>query len=135
MSKVESDALRSIRGSAGELEQAVRARDAARAVEQACAEDGVLLPPDQPMVRGKAQIAELLQGMFRIGLRDLTLEAVSAEASGELAYEVGRYRMMLDLEGTGRVEEEGKYLTVLRRQPNGAWKAVASVYNVDAPRG
>ncbi len=133
MSTVGSDALRAIRESAAALEQAVRSRDAARAVEQACAEEGVLLPPDQPMLRGKAQIAELLQGMFRIGLRDLALEAVSAEASGDLAYEVGRYRMRLDLEGMGPVEEEGKYLAVLRRQADGEWKAVASVYNVDAP--
>jgi ketosteroid isomerase-like protein len=133
MSADQPDALREIQGSAGELERAVRARDAARAVERACAEDVLLLAPDQPMARGKAQIAELLQGMFRIGLRDLTLETVSADASGDLAYEVGRYRMKLDLEGAGQVEEEGKYLAVLRRQPDGAWKAVASVYNLDAP--
>ena len=121
-----------IRPTARELERAVRARDAARAVEHTCAEDGVLLPPDQPMMRGKAQIAELLQGLFRIGLRDLTIEPVAAEASGDLAYEVGKYRMSLDLEDTGPAEEEGKYLTVLRHQPDGEWKAVASAYTVDA---
>ncbi len=134
MSEGKPAAVRAIRRGVRQLERAVRDRDAARAVEQASAEDGVLLPPDQPMLEGKAQIAELLQGMFRIGLRDLTLEAVSADCSGDLAYEVGRYLMRLDLEGTGSVEEEGKYLTVLKRQPDGTWKAVASVYNVDAPR-
>ena len=50
------------------------------------------------------------------------------ETSGVLACEVGRYMMRIDLEGISPIEEEGKRLTVHRRQPDGSWKIVADAF-------
>ena len=52
-----------------------------------------MLPPDATEVAGREAIQGLWQGWLDDGLKDLTLEAIEVEASGDLAYEIGSFGM------------------------------------------
>lgn len=60
----------------------------------------------------------------------LTWDPIYAEvaASGDLGYTVGRYTASSG-SGDAAARQEGTYLTVWRRQPNGAWKVQADIGN------
>jgi len=51
---------------------------------------------------------------------DITADRV--EGSGDLAYARGTYRLSLDCGGDAPVDSEGVFLSVHRRQQDGAWR-------------
>jgi ketosteroid isomerase-like protein len=51
-------------------------------------------------------------------------------ASGDLGYTIGRWEFT-GAEGSAR----GSYVTIWRRQPDGSWKVVVDIGDVDAPEG
>ncbi len=55
------------------------------------------------------------------------------ESSGAVAYGIGRYTLALTPPGGSPVQDVGKYVVTDRRQRDGAWKAVADVFNSDRP--
>jgi ketosteroid isomerase-like protein len=118
------DAARSIRDMDEEFMRNVRARDISRLVEQFYADDARLLPPGRPEVTGKAAILEAWNGMFMGGLEAVELDTHHVDASGELAYGVGTYRLTLQ----GALSR-GKYVVVYRRRPDGSYRAIADIFN------
>ena len=48
---------------------------------------------------------------------------------GSMAYDYGRYVLEYAFEGDDRVVNEGNYLTVWRRQPDGRWLRAAHIWN------
>ncbi|HET8547372.1 MAG TPA: DUF4440 domain-containing protein [Bryobacteraceae bacterium] len=118
------DAARSIRDMDEEFMRNVRARDVNRLVEQFYADDARLLPPGRPELTGKAAILEAWNAFFQSGLEALDLDTHHVEASGELAYGAGTYRLIMN--GTAT---RGKYVVVYRRRPDGAYRAVADIFN------
>ena len=113
-----------------ELEQTfvlhARAKDAAALTEMFYAEDAQLLAPGVPVLRGKAAIRAFWTEFMKIAGADVTLEAETVEASGDMAYCVGRY------DGTiAGARQHGKYVVVFRRQADGGYKAVADAFNAD----
>ena len=59
------------------------------------------------------------------------------EGIGELAFVRGRYSMTLEPEGApGPVNDEGKYIEIRERQPDGSWLLARDIFNSDlAPGG
>ena len=54
--------------------------------------------------------------------------------AGDLAYSQGAYTATMTNPKTKKVvTETGKFVTVYKKQPVGAWKAVADIWNADAP--
>jgi ketosteroid isomerase-like protein len=106
------------RFNAGELDELV---------EGFYAEDASLLPPDHEMVSGRLEVRAALQGMVEAGMGDVSMETVKVEASGDLAYRIGRYSL-------GRpTADRGKFIEVHRRQPDGSFRCVADIFNSDGP--
>jgi len=109
---------------------AFRRKDA-RAIADGFVADGSILVPNQPIARGHAAITNAWSGL--IGLPGIEIHwgstFVEAAASGELAYEVGTYRLSFD-GPAGRVEDRGKYVVVWK-QENGAWKIAVDIFNSD----
>ena len=99
------------------------------------AEDAQLLPPNAPLMSGHAAIKECWRGMVSAGLKISVLETKRIEESGDLAYGVGVYELTLSPPGGGTISDKGKYVVVYRRQPGGAWKAVADIFNSSRPAG
>ena len=93
------------------------------------ADDGALLAPGAPLAEGRDAVRAVWTTL--VGLPGLALEwtpaSVRVSGAGEMAYEIGTYRMSVD-GPSGRVEDEGKYLVVWRRTGDG-WKVGADAFN------
>ena len=131
-------------GSRSAEERAIRAADAAwskagaaKDLEQTLsfyAEDAVLLAPNAPAAVGRPAVRAAWIEEFKDPANSLSwrAEAVAVSRSGELAYARGSYDATYTSGGRA-VREHGKYLAVWKKQPNGAWRVVADMYNADAP--
>jgi uncharacterized protein (TIGR02246 family) len=87
------------------------------------ADDAVLLPPDHAPVEGRKAIEEFWRQGTDHGLRVTTLRL---EVAGDVGYLIGRY----NLPATAKEEaDSGKYVMCLKRQPDGAWKLTADIWN------
>jgi ketosteroid isomerase-like protein len=59
---------------------------------------------------------------------------VEVSKAGDLAYSQGAYTATMTNPKTKKVvTETGKFVTVYKKQPIGAWKAVADIFNADGP--
>src|SRR5919108_980579 len=87
------------------------------------ADDAVLLPPDHAPIEGREAIEEFWRQGTDQGLRVTTLRL---EVAGDVGYLIGRY----NLPATAQEEaDSGKYVMCLKRQPDGAWKLTADIWN------
>ena len=96
------------------------------------AEDGVLLPPDAPPVKGRAAIREFWNGLLQPYAVTLTLGTDQVEGRGDLAYIVGHYHLVTTPKAKGTpalAPEDGKYSEVLKRQSDGSWRYVVDMYS------
>jgi len=98
------------------------------------AEDAVRMPPEKPMLKGKAAILE----EFKIRSEHYTYKpdnvVEDVQVNGDLAFMRGT------LGGTvtpkAEVEpfqQKGKWMAVYKRQVDGSWKCIADIYNRDHP--
>jgi uncharacterized protein (TIGR02246 family) len=95
----------------------------AEALTALYADDAVLLPPDHEPIHGREAIGEFWSQGTDTGLEVSTLRL---EVDGDVAYLVGRYR----LPATQQEEaDSGQYVLCLKRQPDGAWKLTADIWN------
>ncbi len=128
MATVQKDVTKAIRANDDEFERCIRDKDARGLVEAFSAEDGAIMPPNSPAQVGREAIAGMFGALFGMGLKEIKLEIVSVEESGDLAAEVGRYTMMV-----GEGQDRGKYVVVHKRQADGSWRAVHDIFNSDLP--
>jgi len=92
-------------------------------------EDVALLPPNQPMTRGKEAFRESYRSRMnknRGGTHSNALVEYGVE--GDLAYEIGTFAVT-----DTNPPEQGKFVNILRRQADGTWKVTASIFNSDGP--
>ena len=121
-----------------ELERMAREAAEAKDLERYLsfyADDAVLFWPGMPMVTGRAAIREFMQGFFSMPAFSLSFETAKVEVSqaGDLAYTYGTNKVTLVAPDGKKMKDQGKYLTVYRKQPDGAWKVVADIGNSDLP--
>lgn len=76
-----------------------------------------LLPSNRDFVSGRDQIKTFWQGLMHLGIATIKLETLEIEASGQQAFEVGRYTIHI---GSGEMIDYGKYLVAWRQQ-KGQW--------------
>ena len=110
---------------------AFKAGDAA-AIASHYTETAKMLPPDATEVAGREAIQDLWQGWLDDGLKDLTLEAIEVEASGDLAYEIGSFSMQAPAENNTMITATGNYVVVWKRGADGNWRLHVDTWN-DAP--
>ena len=110
---------------------AFKAGDAA-AIASHYSETAKMLPPDAMEIAGREAIQELWQGWLDDGLKDLTLEAIEVEASGDLAYEIGSFSMQAPAENNTMMPATGNYVVVWKHGADGNWRLHVDTWN-DAP--
>jgi len=110
----------------------IRSRDAA-GVAGLYAPNGALMPPNSPAALGTEAIQKGWQGMFDMPGFALTFEPdeIVVSGSGDLAYDRGTYKFAA-APASGPVTEDGKYVVVWRKL-DGQWRAVADIFNSNAP--
>lgn len=103
------------------------AQDPAALVRDFYAKNAVIMPPDQSAnVRGTTAINKFWRDMiFKAGAKNVTLRTQSVSASGDLAYEIGRYGFDTP---NDKKRNSGKYVVVYKRQRNGALKAEVDMF-------
>ena len=94
--------------------------------------DATLLPPDSPMLKGRDAIRDFWQGVMNSGVGEARLETLEVESRGDLAYEVGRFEMVVQPRGGGRAEVTGKYVVVWKQEGDG-WRMHVDIWNGDRP--
>ncbi len=112
--------------------KALLAKDAA-AASMLYTEDASLLPPNEPIVTGRDNIRQYWQGAIDAGIIDVSVITIATGSSGDLGYEIGRYRMTVKQSDGTPITENGKYTELLRRSEDGTWKSIYGMWNADTP--
>lgn len=124
------DARAAVEANHSKLIAAFGRRDAAAAASLYAA-DARLLPQGGGPVVGAEGVRSYWQGVMAAGARLVRLETLHLEERDEMAYEIGAYTVTAQ-SGPGTTDvHSGNYLAVWRRQPDGGWKAAASMWNSD----
>jgi ketosteroid isomerase-like protein len=91
----------------------------------------LLLPPNAPIARTKAQIRQAWLQAFATVPAGATFSGettkVEVSRSGDLAYAIGTYAF------ANPPIDQGKFFDVWKKQADGSWKAVVSTFNSDLP--
>jgi uncharacterized protein (TIGR02246 family) len=121
-----------IRGQVDRWLRLVKAKDAA-GIAELYAEDGVVMPPNAPIGKGRASIQQTWASMMGTPGFSLTFtpEQIVLSSSGDMALDRGTYQ--LTVAPTGKTQNDtGKYVVVWRKIGN-EWKAAADIFNSDGP--
>ncbi len=97
------------------------------------ADDAVMLTSNAPMARGPAGIGSSYNSFLTSMHPVLNFVPDRIVQSCDLAYEYGHYSMQFTPAGGSAQSDQGNYVTVWRRQPNGDWKIVADSVNSSVP--
>jgi ketosteroid isomerase-like protein len=97
-------------------------------------EDAFMLPPNRKAAEDKQAIRDFWSSL--LGAEDsIFWEAskVDIARSGDLAYVAGFYRLTLNDPQGNPVADDGKFLQVWKKEPDGKWKVVTDCFNSDLP--
>jgi uncharacterized protein (TIGR02246 family) len=99
-------------------------------------DDGVQLPPDEPAVVGKDRIRDRMQaGLDRFKF-DMAITNEEVRSAGDLAFARGTYKATLTpKQGGKQIPIDGKFMTILIRQPDRSWKIHRDIFNSNVPPG
>ena len=104
--------------------EAFNAKDAPR-VAAFYAEDAIVMPPDQPMVRGRQNIEAYYARGFRQDISNFRLAPMESAIAGAHAFEAGA-SSLTERRGT----TSGKYVVIYTRV-DGQWKIAYDIFNND----
>ncbi len=97
-------------------------------------DDGVLMPPNEPSVTGKEALRAWYQDAFNQFGFQFSIEYQQVEEAGDWAFARGRYSgSIIPKTGGDPIQDTGKLLEVLRRQPDGSWKWACHMWSSDNP--
>ncbi len=100
---------------------------------QMFAEDVVMMPPNAPAVKGRSTYLAWIQSMgVKMTESKFTFQEIAGY--GDIAYATAIYTEAFTIgEGEDPIADEGKILTVLRKQPDGSWLFALWMWNSDLP--
>ena len=104
----------------------------AAAVAQFYATDAKLLPPNDKIVEGRANIEKFWAGAIGAGLKLTSLSYTTLTPAGNLLIETGKYSGTMPGAGGATITDEGKYVVVWRREGRN-WKMIRDIFNSDKP--
>lgn len=99
------------------------------------APDAFVLYPNQPAIAGRDAIAAYFKSFFAEFSQDVfELTSQEIQVAGSWAFDRGTVRW----QGTPRaggepLQDTGKYLVILQRQPDGSWRVARDMDNSDRP--
>lgn len=112
-----------------DFDKAVRAADWP-AVVLFYSEEGMLLPPNAPVVQGREAMQKFFEGWPKI--TEFKESVTEIEGYGDLASMRGTYEMTMTPPGvTAPLKDTGKSLAVWRKQPDGSWLVSRVSWNSD----
>ena len=96
-------------------------------------DDANVLAPDMPMARGKEASMAIFAALEAFPEYSLRWKAEIAEVGGaaDLGYTIGPYHMEFQDPEGNPVVIDGKFMTVWKKQSDGAWKIAVDMFNTD----
>jgi len=99
-------------------------------------DDGIQMPPNEPPVAGKEHIRERFLALDEQVTISYDIENREVVVSDDVAYSRGVFAgTVTPKDGSESTHIEGKYMTILRRQPNETWKIHRDIWNFDTAPG
>jgi uncharacterized protein (TIGR02246 family) len=95
--------------------------------------DAIVLAPNAPPMRGRQNIEAFWGGARQQGFRSISLTTTAVEVTGDYALELGNYRLVIQPPGQGEGVDQGKFMVVWKRQPDGTWKIYRDMFNTSMP--
>ena len=93
-------------------------------------EDGVQMPPNEPPNIGKDQIQEKNKAAFDQFTFEMEITNEEIRVAGDWAFSRGTYTAIFSPKnGDQPVPIDGKFMTILERQPDGSWKIHRDIFN------
>jgi len=124
--------MAAINALADRAEEALKGGDAAAFVAL-YTDEAVSMIPNQPAAVGTEAIIQAIQAALAANSYELSLSTEEVEVLGDWAFWRGSYSVTLTPTEGEPIEDEGKVLNILRRQPDGAWKIARHIRNSDLP--
>jgi uncharacterized protein (TIGR02246 family) len=98
-------------------------------------DDASLYPPNLAIVTGKEAIrtyySQLVESPSFVTSPETTNVGISS--AGDLAYSAGTSETTVNDAQGNPVTTPGKWVVVLKKQPDGTWKSVLGIWNSDGP--
>jgi uncharacterized protein (TIGR02246 family) len=97
------------------------------------AEDGVVLPPNAPIVKGRAKAQEMWASLMAKPGFAIHFEPTQIVVSkgADMAYDIGTYGLTINDEHGQPISQVGKYLVAWKKDKQGAWKVAADMFSPD----
>jgi uncharacterized protein (TIGR02246 family) len=90
--------------------------------------DAIAFPPDAPMVKGRDSIKQMWGSIAQqLALKDVKLETLELEESGDMACEVGR--AILTLGAAGMPSTATVKFVVVWKKTDGQWRLHRDIWN------
>ena len=98
-------------------------------------EEGVQMRPDSQSVVGKKAIEERVRKVWPTLVMTMTIKVEEAAAAGDWGYAKGTYLQTITPRAGGPTTKvDGKWLDILKRQPDGSWKLYLDCFNSNVPK-
>jgi uncharacterized protein (TIGR02246 family) len=105
----------------------------AKAIAALYTEDAVEMPPNEPVVKGRAAIQQMYEKSFKgAKIGSFVISHIESRSSGDTGYDTGTYRQSITPAGGMEIKDTGKYVVILKRV-SGSWKVAYAIYNSDLP--
>ena len=95
------------------------------------ADDAVLVPPDQPIVKGKEALRKFVEESFKIPGFSISWRSSDIKLSpdGKLAYMYGENMTTMNDSTGNKISIPGRGYSIWRKEPDGNWKCVVDIFN------
>jgi uncharacterized protein (TIGR02246 family) len=114
-----------------EMVRALNARDVERWLGFVT-DDVRMQPPNEPILKGKPTVREMLEGLFALPDFSVTHgdpDRIVVSQSGDLAYISYAYALTVPNEEGGSVTEEGKDISIFQKETDGTWKLAIDMWS------
>jgi len=92
--------------------------------------DGMRMPPDVPIVKGRDAIQAQIQGGMDSGLAKVEIKSVELHEMGIMGFQRGTFKAM---DAEGNILGQGKWANVSKKV-DGNWHIYYDIWNFDTPR-
>ncbi|MGQ0701533.1 MAG: YybH family protein [Gemmatimonadales bacterium] len=131
MGPISEEDKTTIRNQTAAFATAVNAKDWATAASM-YVDDAVFMPANGETVTGRNDIQTWMAAYPPFS--NFVANSVEIDGVGDLAYNRGTFELDVTPPGaTAPMHDKGKFLEVLRRQPDGSWKVIRDIFNSDLP--
>jgi uncharacterized protein (TIGR02246 family) len=96
--------------------------------------DAVNMAPNEPSTGGAAGLRNMFETQFEQVTAEVSVNIGETQIAGDWAYSRGSYKLTVTPKEEGEpVEDNGKWLNILQRQADGAWKIHRNIWNSNNP--